>query len=84
VSDRETLLRISALEAKVDHLMRHLTGAEGAASVVPPLPSGESTASPRVLEMIRDGDKIGAAKQYRAETGADLATAHSEVEKLSG
>ena len=83
MSDRETLLRISALEAKVDHLMRHLTGAEGAASVVPPLPSGESTAS-AVLEMIRNGDKIGAIKQYRSETGADLATAHSEVEKLSG
>jgi ribosomal protein L7/L12 len=84
VTDRETLLRISALEAKVDHLMRHLTGAEGAASVVPPLPSGESTASARVLELIRSGDKIAAIKQYRSETGADLATAQSEVEKLSG
>jgi ribosomal protein L7/L12 len=82
-TDRETLRRLSALEHKVDHLLRHLTGAEGGPSTVPPLPSESSGVSERVRELVQSGDQIGAIKQYRAESGADLATAKAVVDGLA-
>jgi ribosomal protein L7/L12 len=84
MTDPETLKRIGELERKVDHLMAHLTGATGSPAAVPPLPTGVTDASPAVLELVQRGDMIGAIKQYRAETGTDLATAKDRVEKLVG
>ena len=76
--------RIAELEAKVDHLIRHLTGAEGGPAVVPPPPAAGSGLSPAVRELAAKGDMIQAIKQYRAETGADLAAAKHAVENLRG
>jgi ribosomal protein L7/L12 len=76
--------RISALEAKVDHLYRHLVGLEGGSAAIPPLPSIDQTASTEVLDLLRQGDKIGAMKQYRAETGCDLAVAQEAIIALGG
>ncbi len=55
MTDPEIYQRISALEAKVDHLYR----------------------------LVRQGDKMGAMKQYRAETGSDLAVAQETINALS-
>lgn len=81
-TDRETLLRLSALEHKVDHLLRHLTGAEGGPSSVPPLPDPSSGVSDKVRELALAGNAIAAIKQYRAESGADLATAKAVVDEI--
>jgi ribosomal protein L7/L12 len=65
--------RIAELERRVDAIMRHLGIAE---------PQLSTTASARVQELARDGQKIQAIKQYREETGADLATAKQAVDNL--
>jgi ribosomal protein L7/L12 len=65
--------RLSQLERRVEAIMRHL----GIEDLGP-----DTTASPRVVEVARSGDMIGAIKLYREETGADLATAKKAVEEL--
>ena len=82
MDDRDLYLRISALEAKVDHLYRHLVGIEGGAAVVPPMPSADDSVSAAVRELVAAGNTIAAVKQYRAETGCDLATAHAAITAL--
>jgi hypothetical protein len=83
MTEPEIYKRISELEAKVDHLYRHLVGLEGGSAAVPPLPSIDQTASAEVLALVRQGDKMGAMKQYRAETGCDLAVAQETINALS-
>ena len=82
MSDPETLRRLGELERKVDHLLRHLTGAEGSPSLVPPLPSHDESISPRVRELVSQGRAIEAIKLYRAEAGVDLATAKQRIDAL--
>jgi ribosomal protein L7/L12 len=65
--------RLAQLERRVEAIMRHL----GIQDLGP-----DTTASPRVVELARTGDKIGAIKLYREETGCDLATAKNVVEQL--
>jgi ribosomal protein L7/L12 len=84
MNEGEIYKRISALEAKVDHLYRHLVGPEGGSAAIPPMPSIDQTASTEVLDLLRQGDKIGAMKQYRAETGCDLAVAQEAISVLAG
>jgi hypothetical protein len=81
-TDPETLRRIAALEHKVDHLLRHLTGAEGGPSSVPPLPGPSDGVSPEIVELARSGNKIEAIKRYRAQTGCDLAVAKDVIDGL--
>ena len=80
--DREILLRIGELERKVDHLYRHLTGQENTPASVPPLPSQDESISPRVRQLVTEGNTIEAIKLYRAETGVDLATAQQRITNL--
>jgi ribosomal protein L7/L12 len=75
-TDNQTLLRLAQLEQKVEHLYRAL-------NVAPP-PTGQTGLSPAVLELIQQGNKLEAIKQYRAETGADLAAAKAAVEGTPG
>ena len=82
MDDRDIHLRISALEAKLDHLYRHLVGLEGGAAVVPPMPSADQTVSAAVRELVAAGNTIAAIKQYRAETGCDLAVANATIRSL--
>jgi hypothetical protein len=83
MTEPEIYKRISALEAKIDHLYRHLVGLEGGSAVVPPMPSADETVSGAVLDLVRQGDKMGAMKLYRAETGCDLAVAQETINSLS-
>lgn len=83
--DDETAARLAALEAHVDWLYQR-------AGYAPPygradLPnasaaSGGGSYSTAVLELVRAGNKIGAIKQYREETGASLKEAMDAVERL--
>jgi ribosomal protein L7/L12 len=65
--------RLAALERRVDAIMRHLGIAE---------PTISTTASSRVQELARQGDKIQAIKAYREETGVGLAEAKAVVDRL--
>jgi len=65
--------RLAQLERRVDAIMRHLGIAE---------PTIATTASARVQELARQGDKIHAIKQYREETGVGLAEAKAVVDNL--
>ena len=67
-------MRVAELERKVEHLLRYATDA-------PPLPPVTSDLSPRVQEFLQAGDKIGAIKAYREETGVGLAVAKERVER---
>jgi ribosomal protein L7/L12 len=75
-TDNQTLRRLAALENKVDHLYNAL-------NVAPP-PTGESALSARVLELVHQGNEIEAIRQYRAETGADLAAAKGAIDAARG
>jgi ribosomal protein L7/L12 len=46
------------------------------------MPSADQTVSTAVLDLLRQGDKLGAMKQYRAETGCDLAVAQDVISQL--
>ena len=65
--------RLAQLERRVEAIMQHL----GIQDMGP-----STTASPAVVELARTGDKIGAIKQYREETGCDLATAKNVIDQL--
>jgi ribosomal protein L7/L12 len=80
--DPKVYERLAALERKVDHMYRHLTGAEGGPAAVPPLPAVDQSISPRVRELVSQGNTIEAIKLYRAETGVDLAVAKARIDEL--
>ena len=84
--DDATLSRIAMLEAHVDWLYQ-------VAGHTPPYGHGgtppTSTAfgsgggySAEVLELVRSGNKIGAIKRYREETGLGLREAKDAVDRL--
>jgi ribosomal protein L7/L12 len=66
-------MRITQLERLVDHLYTAL-------DVEKPAP--DTSVSVRVRELAFKGNKIGAIKLYREETGCDLKTAKDVVERL--
>jgi large subunit ribosomal protein L7/L12 len=76
MSEYELERRLAQLEHKVDHLFATL-------GVAPP-PTGQTGLSPRVQELLADGNKIEAIKQYRAETGLGLAEAKEAIEAYGG
>ena len=84
MDDREIHMRLEAVEAKLDHIYRHLVGIEGGAAVVPPMPSVDESVSAAVRELVAQGNTIAAIKQYRAETGCGLAAAQAAVTALRG
>lgn len=65
--------RVEALETRVDNLMRN-------AGYDVRRPSSE--ASDEVMELLLTGNKIGAIKAYRRETGASLKDARDFVESI--
>ena len=69
--DRHILLRLGALEHKVEHIYRHLAGVDGAPPVIPPLPASQGV-SPRVAELARAGDVVVIAGKGH-EQGQELA-----------
>jgi hypothetical protein len=77
-TDRETLLRISALERKVSDLYQRLGQAE-------PEPQSlvEAEADPRVIELVQAGKNIEAVRLYRQLTSSDLASANEAVKQLA-
>lgn len=66
--------RLEKLESQMDFLMRNLGISDGEAPV--------GKASPRVLELARSGDTVGAIRAFREETGASLKDAKNFVESL--
>ncbi len=62
--------RLARLERKLDAILEHLGI------------NYQEKLSPRVRESLQKGDKIGAIKAYREETGAGLAEAKATVERL--
>jgi ribosomal protein L7/L12 len=62
--------RIARLERKLDVILKQL-GIDPAADV-----------NPRVLELVRSGQKIEAIKLYRSETGVGLKEAKDYVDSL--
>lgn len=75
MSEQELYGRIARLEYLVKNLYEHQNVT---------LPSQEQqaqlgTLSVEVQQFMAQGDSIGAIKQFRAETGADLATAKAAI-----
>ncbi len=74
--DEDSLLRrIADLEQRLDWLYQ-ATGHSTAISM------NKGGVSAQVWELVQQGNKIGAIKQYRAETGCDLAEAKHVIEAL--
>jgi ribosomal protein L7/L12 len=73
----ELMARVGALEHQLAHLYRHL-GIE-----MPPAPAPGEDISETVQQLVRDGNLIGAIKQYRSETGTSLADAKERIETLA-
>jgi ribosomal protein L7/L12 len=73
MDEAQIAYRLAALERNVNAIMQHLGMA---------VPTVNTTASLEVQELARSGQKIQAIKQYRQETGADLATAKAAVDSL--
>jgi len=65
--------RIDVLETRVEFLMR---------SAGHDVPKPETEASDEVMEHLLIGDKIGAIKAYRRETGASLKDAKEFIESI--
>ena len=82
MDEEELRQRIENLERRLDWLYL-ATGhgyAGGAAAQVAGGPTG--AASPAVLDLVRQGNKIAAIKQYREETGVGLREAKDFVDSL--
>jgi ribosomal protein L7/L12 len=69
--------RMNALESRLGRLERKLDAVLDHLGI-----KYEEKLSSRVRESLQKGDKIGAIKAYREETGAGLAEAKEAVERL--
>jgi ribosomal protein L7/L12 len=69
--------RVAELERKVEYLMQRVNAA-------PPIPMAKTPGgfSPAVLALVQRGNKIGAIKQYREETGLGLREAKDAIDSL--
>ena len=85
MDDEQLLARLADMERKIDWLYRNAGyppqygGSTGPAPAVGPV---RGVASAAVLDLVRGGNKIGAIKQYREETGAGLKEAKDFVESI--
>jgi hypothetical protein len=76
-NDSDIYDRLRALEQLVKHLYKQ-TGV-----AMPDLAAlATSEVSDRVRQLVAAGDKMGAMKAYRDETGVDLRTANQVIESL--
>ena len=66
--------RVAKLERQVEFLLKHFE--------LDYVDKPGAGVSPRVFEMVQMGDKIGAIKAYREETGVDLKTAKDVIDSL--
>lgn len=66
--------RVEKLERQFEFLLRH--------SNLQYVDQPSRDASSEVMYLVQKGDLLGAIKQYRQETGADLKTAKNFVESL--
>jgi len=86
MDDNALATRLAMLEAHVDWLYQSAGYAppygHGGSPPAPSAVSGGGVYSPAVLELVRDGNKIGAIKQYREETGVGLKEAKDAVDRL--
>ena len=82
MDDEQILTRLADLERKIDWLYRNAGYPPQFADSNGPAPEGGS-ASAAVLDLVRRGNKIGAIKRYREETGVGLKEAKDFVESLS-
>jgi hypothetical protein len=77
VTDREIYERLGNLELLIRNLYKQ-TGV--------PMPDPQALlstdVSDHVRQLVASGDKIGAIKAYRTESGADLATANKVIASL--
>jgi ribosomal protein L7/L12 len=76
--DEQDVLEIKARLEKLEARMTFLYRSLGLTSEEAP----KSNASPRVIELLRQGDKTGAIRAFREETGAGLKDAKNYVESL--
>ena len=80
--DEEQLLqRIADLERRLDWLYL-ATGHGYASSGGTGAVAQSGSVSAAVLDLVRQGNKIGAIKQYREETGVGLREAKDMIDKL--
>lgn len=86
--DDSTAARLALLETHVDWLYQNSGYAPpcGHGGSPPARPAagagGGGGISAAVLALVRDGNKIGAIKQYREETGVGLKEAKDAVDRL--
>jgi hypothetical protein len=71
--------RVAELERKVEYLMQRLAG--------PPVTTPidlvhPNVVSPGIIDLVRQGHKIEAIKQYRQETGASLRDAKDVIDRI--
>jgi len=71
--------RVAELERKVEYLMQRLAG--------PPVTTPidlvhPNVVSPAIIDLVRQGHKIEAIKQYRQETGASLRDAKDVIDRI--
>jgi len=71
---QEIRARLEKLEAQMIYLYRSLGMTTNAAPA--------SNASPKVIELVKRGDTLGAIKAFREETGASLKDAKTYIESL--
>ena len=86
MDDATIATRLALIEAHLDWLYQNAGyappyGHGGTPPTTTPV-SGPGGYSEAVLELVRDGNKIGAIKQYREETGVGLKEAKDAVDRL--
>ena len=72
--------RVAELERKVEYLMQRLAGAPVTTPIDLVHPS---VVSPAIVDLVRQGHKIEAIKQYRQETGASLRDAKDVIDRIN-
>ena len=86
MDDTTAAARLALLEAHVDWLYQNAGYAPpyglGGSPPATTAPGGGGGYSAAVLDLVRSGNKIGAIKQYREETGVGLREAKDAVERL--
>jgi large subunit ribosomal protein L7/L12 len=81
MDEQQLLQRIAELERRIDWLYLatgHGYATRGGGDAV----SANGGVSPAVLALVQQGNKIGAIKQYREETGCGLKEAKDVIDKF--
>jgi large subunit ribosomal protein L7/L12 len=86
MDDAAVMARIALLEAHVDWLYQNAGyappyGHGGTPPTTAPMTGGGGY-SAAVMEQVNNGNKIGAIKQYREETGVGLKEAKDAIDRL--